>query len=371
MTENENKSVEIAEVNATTHKIPIEVPLLDKSRERLVVFTEVRTDSGIVGYGLTGKRQWFAVRELINKEIAPILKSKSALRTEQIWHELQQELNPRVQTGVWSSAVSSIDIALWDIKGKYLEEPVWKLLGGAQNPVPAYITFGLKGYDKEQLAEVANDFASQGEDKLKMKVGINDATDPNEDAVRVAAVREAIGPDVELMIDANYEFSINTALELCNRLESYDITWFEEPVYGNDVNLLTNLRKRTTIPLAAGQNEGYRSRHRELISRGAIDISQPNVCYGGGYTEGRKVASLAQSFNLRIANGGGWPHHNMHLHAGMPNGWRVEFHYVMWKLGDMIYQDPPVPQQGKVTVPDEPGLGLEPKRDVLDEYCVD
>lgn len=364
-------SATVTEVKATTHRIPVDVPLLDDPIERLVVIAEVRTEDGTVGYGLTGKKQWFAVRELINREIAPHLEGKNPIRTEQIWQELQQELNPRVQTGIWSSAVSAVDIALWDIKGKQLGEPVWKLLGGAQNPVPAYITFGLKGYDKDQLAEVASDFVSAGEDKLKMKVGINDATDPNEDAARVRAVREAVGPDVELMVDANYEFSVNTALELCNRIEEYDITWFEEPVYGNDVELLSSLRERTSIPISAGQNEGHRIRHRKLIASGAIDISQPNVCYGGGYTETRKVASLAHSYNLRIANGAGWPHHNMHLHAGMPNGWRVEYHYVMWKLGEMIFDDPPAPQGGEVTVPDEPGLGLAVQRDVLDDYRVE
>ena len=361
----------ITEVEATTHRIPVDVPRLDEPRERLVVFVEARTDDGNVGYGLTGKPQWFAVRELVNCEIAPILEGKDPVRTEQVWRELQQQLNPRVQTGVWSSAVSAVDIALWDIKGKRLEQPVWKLLGGTRESAPAYVTFGLKKYNRDQLAAVASDFVSQGEDKLKMKVGVNDATDPNEDAARVGAVREAVGSDVELMVDGNYEFPVSTALELCNRIERYDITWFEEPVYGNNVNHLADLRKRTSIPLAAGQNEGHRSRHRELISRRAVDISQPNVCYAGGYTEGQKIASLAHAFDLRIANGGGWPHHNMHLHAGMPNGWRVEFHYVMWKLGEMIYQNPPAPQGGEVTLPDEPGLGLDPEQGVLKDYQVD
>lgn len=204
-----------------------------------------------------------------------------------------------------------------------------------------------------------------------MVVGVNNAQDPVEDAARVRVVREAVGDGVQLMIDANYLFSLNNASELCRRIEPYDITWFEEPVYGNDALLLADLRRQTRIPIAAGQNEGHRFRHRELLVHGSVDLLQPNVCYVGGFTEGQKVAAMAQAFNIPIANGGGWPHHNMHLQAAMSNGWRVEFHYLMWKTGETIYKDPPGPQQGWVTVSEKPGLGLEPRWDALKEYQED
>ncbi|HYQ97208.1 MAG TPA: enolase C-terminal domain-like protein, partial [Candidatus Nitrosocosmicus sp.] len=124
----------------------------------------------------------------------------------------------------------------------------------------------------------------------------------------------------------------------------------------------------TSIPIAARQNEGHRYRHRELIVNRGVDIAQPNVCSVGGYTEAVKVAALAQAFNLPIANGGGWPHHNMHLQAAMSNGWRVEFHFEMWGIGDKIYKEPPAPDQGWVTLPETPGLGLEPRWDALKEF---
>jgi L-alanine-DL-glutamate epimerase-like enolase superfamily enzyme len=268
---------------------------------------------------------------------------------------------------MWSSAVSAIDIALWDIKGKFYKEPVWRLLGGAQNPVPAYVTFGLKQYTKEQLVEAAKSFVAQGAHRLKMVVAV-DPENPGVDAERVRAVREAVGEKIELMIDANYLFSFNRALELCKLVEPYRITWFEEPVYQNDAHLLADLRRHTSIPIAAGQNEGHRFRHRELIVNRAVDIVQPNVCSVGGYTEAVKVAAMAQAFNLPIANGGGWPHHNMHLHAGMANGWRVEFHVDMWRVGEAIYQNPPAPKDDCVTLAEAPGLGLEPRLEALKEY---
>ena len=350
------------------HVIPVYVHLLDRSMPRPIVFVRVDTDEGITGYGLTGGIQRFGVRELINKELGPLLKNRNPLETENLWNLMYLTHNPRSQTGVWSSAVSALDIALWDIKGKHYKEPVWRLLGGARKQVPAYITFGLLEFDRDQLVAMAKNFVHQGQDKLKLVVAINDAQDPVEDAARVKAVREAVGDNVQLMMDANYLFSFSNALDLAKRVEPFRITWFEEPVYGNDALLLADLRRKTTIPISAGQNEGSKFRHRELLLHGSVDILQPNVCYVGGYTEGAKVAAMAQAFNIPIANGGGWPHHNMHLQGAMANGWRVEYHYLMWRVGETIYKNPPGPEKGWVTLPETPGLGLEPNEEALAEY---
>ena len=359
--------LKITDVKATLHRVPVEVPLLKEPIVMAVLFAVVETDQGVSGYGLTRGAQRYGMREFINREVSPFLRGKNPLETERIWLQLFKQFNPRAQTGMWSSAVSAIDIALWDIKGRHYKEPVWRLLGGAQNPVASYVTFGLKQYTRDQLVEVAEQVVAQGEKRLKMVVAV-DPENPKVDADRVQAVREAIGDDVELMIDANYLFSFNRALELCKLVEPYHITWFEEPVYQNDAALLADLRRHTNIPIAAGQNEGHRFRHRELIVNRAVDIAQPNVCSVGGYTEAVKVAALAQAFNLPIANGGGWPHHNMHLHAAMANGWRVEFHFEMWGVGDKIYKEPPAPDHGWVTLPETPGLGLEPRWDALKEF---
>lgn len=360
--------MKIVRISATTHRVGVPVPLLDDPVVRQLVFVRVETDDGIVGYGMTGPIQRHGVREMINQEITPLLIGEDPLATEMHIHRLLLALNPRYQTGAWSSAVSAVDIALWDIKGKFLKEPVWRLLGGAQQTVPAYTTFGLPDYDPDQLVEVATDLASKGHDKLKMVVGvIDDHESPRKDAERVRRVREAIGDDIELMIDANYMFSFSRALELCKLIEPYGITWFEEPLYGNDPRLLAQLRQRTSIPISAGQNEGSKWRHRELLVNESVDILQPNVVYVGGYTEGLKVAGMAQAWNLKIANGGGWPHHNMHLQAAVYNGWRVEFHLDMWLIGEAIFYDPPAPSNGRVALTDRPGLGLEPREDTLKE----
>jgi L-rhamnonate dehydratase len=360
--------VRITSVKATVHNVPVKVPLLNKTMTQEIVFVEIATDAGITGYGLTGDLQTSGVREFINQQLAPFLKGKSALDTEARWQEMFLAFNPRYQTGAFSSAVSAIDIALWDIKGKHLNMPVWRLLGGAKKTVPAYITFGLLQFDRDQLVGFARHFLADGQDKFKMVVAIDNGENVAEDAARVAAVREAIGPNRDLMIDGNYLFSVNRALQLAKRIDQYDITWFEEPIYGNDARLLAQLRQRCPVPLSAGQNEGSRFRHLELLQHASVDILQPNVCYVGGYTEGIKVAALAQAYNILIADGGGWPHHNMHLQAAASNGWRVEFHYIMWQTGNIIYRNPPQPVKGNVTLSEDPGLGLEPNREALQEY---
>jgi L-rhamnonate dehydratase len=362
--------LKISSVKATIYDVPVLVPILEKTLKTQLVFVEVHTDEGVTGYGLTGNLQSFGVREFINRQLAPFLKGKSALDTEARWQEMFLTFNPRYQTGAWSSAVSAVDIALWDIKGKHYKEPVWRLLGGAKKTVPAYITFGLLEFDRQQLVEMVRRFVAEGQDKFKMVVAIHNGEDPAEDAARVKAVREAIGEKPDLMIDGNYLFSVNRALELAKRVEPYNITWFEEPLYGNDARLLAQLRQRCSVPISAGQNEGSRFRHLELLQHGSIDILQPNVCYVGGYTEAMKVAGMAQAFNILVADGGGWPHHNMHFQAAVSNGWRVEFHYLMWKVGDKIYKNPPQPVKGFVTLTEEPGLGLEPQGEALEEFLV-
>ena len=360
--------MKITSVSATTHRVPITVPLLKDPIWREIVFVRVATDEGLFGWGLGGPITRFSTKEFINRELGPYVKGRDPMTTERIWADAFWQFNQRSLSGAVMSGIAALDIALWDLKGKFLKQPVWRLLGGYSQTVPAYITFGLLEYSKEQLAEVARSLVKDGHDKLKLVVAIHDAQDPEEDAVRMRAVREAVGPKVQLMMDANHLFTPMNALRLARACEDLDISWFEEPLQGNDARSLAEMRTKTTVPVSAGQNEGHRWRHRELMLANAIDICQPNVVYVGGYTEALKVAHMAQAFNLPVANGGGWPHHNAHLIAAIPNGWRVEFHIPMWYVGNTFFQDPPQPVKGTVTLTDRPGLGLEPKEDALKEF---
>lgn len=360
----------ITDVSASAYEIPVQLPMLESSEDTTIVLATVETAEGVVGHGETGYLNPRATADFINNVAADEIVGRDPRNTERIWDRLYEKYNPRAQTGVWSTAVSAIDIALWDVKGKHYDEPVWRLLGGARSKVPAYVTFGFAEYDIQQLRTVAGDLVSDGAERLKMVVGAtNDAT-PRSDAERVRAVRDAVGDGIELMIDANYGYSLEEALELCNRVEDQQIAWFEEPVYGNDVDLLSSLRDRTRIPIAAGQNEGHAFRHRALIEGGAVDISQPNVCFVGGFTEARRAAALAKTHHVRVANGGGWPFHNMHLQGGISNGYRVEYHLPVWEANKKVYESLPEPEDGSVSLPEKPGLGLVPDEEALADFPI-
>jgi len=362
--------VKITSVQATIHRVPFSPLLTKKPHTRNIAFVRVETDQGITGFGLASLNECHALKEFINAELGPSLIGKDPMESERLWHEAFWKFNQRSLSGLVSYGMSGVDIAIWDVKGKYLNQPVWRLLGGYSATVPAYITFGLPEYNVEELVQAAKHFQSEGQDKLKMVVAIDNGRRVAEDAARVKAVREAVGDGVQLMMDANHLFDFNSAYELCRRVEPCNMTWFEEPVHSNDSLHLAALRQRTSIPIAAGQNEGHRFRHRELIVNGAVDYVQPNVCCVGGYTEAIKVAHMASAFNLKVANGGGWPHFNAQLMAAVPNGWRVEFHVPTWYTGMAIYKDPPKPVKGWVTLPERPGLGLEPNEEALKEYLL-
>ncbi|MDB5860819.1 MAG: mandelate racemase, partial [Ramlibacter sp.] len=159
------------------------------------------------------------------------------------------------------------------------------------------------------------------------------------------------------------------ALALAQRIEDMDIAFFEEPVSQNDIPNLVKLRGKTRIPLAAGQNEGPASRFRDLLVAQAVDVVQPNACISGGFTQCMRIAGMAAAFNTRFANGGAWPHHNMHLHAGLANGSLVEYHSVAVEVCKQVFDGLPEPTQGVLTLPEAPGLGFRPNRERIAELA--
>ncbi|MBV9898388.1 MAG: mandelate racemase/muconate lactonizing enzyme family protein [Chloroflexi bacterium] len=354
----------IGQVRASLHRVQVEVPLLSQPRVVPVVVVRAESEDGAVGHGVAGPQFHGSVIELINRELAPFVAGRDVLLTEGVAHELEQRFNARAMSGVVSCALSGIDIALWDLRGKVLGQPVWRLLGGYSARVPAYLTFGLPEYDLDQLVEAARLAVSRGYSRLKMVVGRSGAG-LLEDVRRVQGVRQAIGPNVRLMIDANEGLELVDAAALARAVSDLDIAWFEEPVVGNDVALLAELRRRTAVPIAAGQFEGHRYRLRDLAVGSAVDVLQTNVLYVGGYTEGLKVAHIADGFRLPVANGGGWAEHNAHLMAAVANSEGVEMHAWQWGLASALYASAPVVAEGEMHLTDAPGLGLEPREEVL------
>ena len=364
--------MKIVRVSATPLNVPVTIDILglNKQTSLSVCLTEIETDTGLVGHGMTAITEEEIIAAAVREVAGPALIGEDPLATERLWDKLYWLLSPRGQTGYASHTIAALDIALWDIKAKALGLPLWRLLGGARARVPVYATFGFGFFEREQLAAAAKLWQGRGFKRLKMTVGNHalarrDEPRPLDDVIaedmrRVAAVREAVGPDAQLYIDANCGLDLFHAAKLAKAIEPYDITFFEEPITQNDVRGMAELRRRTSIPLAAGQNEGLAFRFRDLLMHQAADVLQPNVAISGGYSQVLKIAGMAQAFNVPIDNGGAWPFHNMHLHAGVSNGGLVEYHYVAVKLLEQLFDDLPVPQDGWLTLPETPGLGFAP-----------
>ncbi len=277
--------------------------------------------------------------------------------TERLWDRMFQ---PKLfgRRGLTLRAMSAIDNAMWDAAGKSLNLPLWKMLGGFRQRVPAYIAGGyyMEGKSLEDLADEMRTKVAIGAKYVKMKIG---GAPVREDAERVRAVREAVGPDIEIMIDANNAYSPLEALKIARMVEQYEPYWFEEPVHAEDYEGLAQVRAGTSIPIATGENEYSRYGFRDLIASGGADILQADATVMGGITEWRHVASLASAHRIPMAPHGSALLH-VHLVAGVSNGLIVESG--MPDLKDrgkgMFLESLTLDSDGMMTAPDRPGIGV-------------
>jgi L-rhamnonate dehydratase len=359
--------------------IPVTPPLFRQPLRTSVRLLKLTTEDGLVGISQFGGFMHSATAAFIRQDLAPFLKGKDPLENERLMHQMLWKFNTRAHAGVWNFAVSAVDVALWDIKGKFYNAPVWRLLGGAQKSIPAYITFGLRAYGRDELAAAAKHWAAHGQRRLKIQVGRSNIRgdidpagasaehredNPAEDEARIRAVREAVGDDAELMADANCLMKYDAAVRWCKRFEPYNLMWFEEPIVHNDPRLLAQLRKQTSIPIAAGQWENF-SKLADLVKENSVDFLNIHVLSVGGFTMGMKAAGLAQAFNLPVGNG---DHFDFHLHAAVPNGWRAEIHVNNWLTANTVYKGLPELADGWVTLTEKPGLGVELNEDAVKEF---
>ena len=365
----------ISAIRATPLHLPVSVGISGqtKTTSLSVCLVDIELDDGRVGTGMTAITEEEVIGSIVNDIASHALIGMDPLRHEQIWERLYWLLTPRGQSGYASHAIAAIDLAIWDLKGQILGQPCWRLLGGARSQVPVYATFGFAFFDRDELAAAARSWVDRGFTRLKMTVGhhaLQRRDEPRplagviaEDVKRLEAVRDAVGPDVQLYIDANCSLDYAHALALAQRIEHLGVAFFEEPVTQNDIPNLVKLRAKTTIPLAAGQNEGLASRFRDMLVAQAVDVVQPNACITGGFTQCLRIAGMAAAFNTQFANGGAWPHHNMHLHAGVANGSLVEYHSVAVECCKLVFDDLPEPGNGVLELPETPGLGFKPNRE--------
>jgi L-alanine-DL-glutamate epimerase-like enolase superfamily enzyme len=365
--------MKITGVKASIHAASSSAPLLAGRIEdyhegppRPFVVCRVTTDEGLTGYGFTGRFLARHVADTLEAAIQPVVDSLDPRDPDAVRTRVREALNPRCMTGVIASAASALDIALWDIRGQASGRSIAQMLGGSRKSVPVYLTFGMPQYDRDLLADAARLAVEAGYRILKMVV----AVDPGgwrEDARRIHAVSDAVGDEIELIIDANESFDPEEARLLARAVRDCRIAWFEEPIAGNDPVGLARLRSDTGMLIGAGQMEADPRIFSALLEHDSVDVLQPNVLYCGGFTRGAAIARLAQAKDLPIANGAGWALVNMHLMAGAENGWLLEHHVAQTGIAETIFTDPPCPVDGYLAIPDKPGLGLTINLDGLSE----
>ena len=373
----------IARVEAFSLNIPVSFAEIgsDRTQTNSMCLVEIETDDGLLGHGITSITQAEVIERIVNAVAGPAVIGMDALAHEKVWNTLYWTCTPWGQSGYGSHAISAIDVALWDIKGKALREPVWRLLGGARDRVEAYTTCGFSFLDREQLAESMSRMVAKGFKSVKMQVGRPGldarrdapplAEQIKEDVHRIKAVRDAVGEDVEVSIDAGCRLDLPNAVALARAAEDYGVSFFEEPIMQNDVHLLAEMRRQTRVRLSAGQNEGLAYRFRDMLTAGAVDVVQPNIIITGGITQCLQIAGMAAAHNVPISNGGGCPYHNMHLQAGAPNGTAVEYQVNSATACKAIYKNLPEPEDGWYALPTASGLGLEVDMDAVRELSKD
>ena len=275
-------------------------------KHRTAHLVEIETDEGITGWGecFGPGNIALANKYIVEKVIQPLIIGEDPINKEYIWHKVYNLLRDSGQKGMPIQALSGIDIALWDILAKKAKLPLYQLLGGKTNSkIPVY-GYGMMLQKKsvEELCELFKKEANQIKEKnfkaMKMKVGLG----PKEDLKLVSAVREAIGDDFKLMVDANHAYNKNDALYVGRGLDEMEIYWFEEPVAPEDYDGYKELKEKLKTNIAGGEAEFTKYGWNQLIKNNCIDIAQPEVCGLGGITEYLKVSALAQSNFIPIVN---------------------------------------------------------------------
>jgi D-galactarolactone cycloisomerase len=350
---------------------------------------EIDTDAGITGLGeakaaVGNLGNYAAIVTLIREEFAPLLIGRDPRDITGAWDLLyngsrahyavrEGRTFPTIgRRGVTLSAVSGIDIALWDILGRSLDVPLWRLMGGRyRDRVPAYASGGwapVGGIGKQMLQ-----YVERGHRAVKMRVGLQDAS-VDDSAARVAEARESLGPGVGIMVDAHGTWSVREAQRFARKVEPYDLAWFEEPVSPDNLAGQAEVRAATDIPIAAGESEQTRFAFREMLDARAVDVLQPDPAIAGGITEVRTIAGLAASQGLTVA-----PHlwgsailfaTGLHLCVSTPCATILEFsrgHNPL--LNDLVEEDIAF-EDGHVLAPTGPGLGLTLRRDFVDRVRV-
>src|SRR5213080_1375060 len=332
---------------------PLVVGLPAPSDTREFVTLELGTDQGLTGIGLTffGGALTPALRAAV-EGLAGLLIGDDPAETEAIAAKARRAAGAAGPGGIFTLALSAIDIACWDLKAKAAGRSVAALLGALRDRVPTYASGALmRPHPIDYLAKAGPRLRDMGFRQMKMQCGSEPTVAASVERVRV--MREAIGADVDLMCDINQLWSVNHAIEVGRRIEPYHLFWLEDPTTHDDYPGLARIAAALTTPIAAGEYHYGIAPFRHLLEARSIDIPMIDLLRVGGITQWMKVAGMAEAFNLPVVSHL-IPEIHAHLVAAIPNGLTVE--YMPWTL--RLFEETPALDGGKIVVPKRPGLGL-------------
>ncbi len=353
--------------------------------KRSTMIVEIVTDDGIVGWGESlchGLQPPQIAEAVVQHALKPILMGKDPFDVDVLWEKMYNLTRPFGQKGAVPNAISAVDIALWDCMGRALGMPIHKLLGGAyRNEVQPYATgfYRVKGRKyPEDAVEEAKRHRANGFTAMKLKTGFG----VEEDISYILGVREGIGPETRLMIDANHAYNVSSARKIIRAIESADIFWFEEPISPEDIDGYRELKNLGSLYIAAGENEFTKIGFREWVSKRAVDILQPDLCSAGGFTECRKISALAQAWHMTLI-----PHV-----WGSGIGLAASLQFIATVPPAPLAMNPIEPmleydqslhpfrqelifrainmENGRVKIPDGPGLGVEINREIIERFKI-
>ena len=360
----------VAGLDVSVFTVPTDAPEGDGTLtwdSTTMVLVEAHCD-GVRGTGWTYGPP--ACADVVRDQLAGLVVGADPLAVGATGDAMVKAVRNAGRTGVAGYAISAVDVALWDLKARLLGLPLHRLLGAVRVEVPVYGSGGFTTYDQEQLRAQLTGWTKQGIPRVKIKVGESWGRAPGRDLARIAEAREAIGPDVELFVDANGGYRRAQAVRILRAAAEHDVRWFEEPVSSDDLAGLRAVRESVAADVAAGEYGGDLSYFARMCAADAVDCLQADATRCGGITEWQRVAAVAAAHHLEIS-GHCAPHVHAHVAAATPNLRHLEWFHDHVRIEEMFFEGTLDPAGGTIRPdPGRPGLGLTLRPEVAERYRV-